>query len=329
MGGRQSAPPRPARRKIASERVRASKKEIRRDAPDFLTVVRSMTGFGAGEIATRTGHYGVEVRSVNHRFCEVVIRLPRDLSSLEDRVRTLVQGRVRRGRVEVALVRDDYGRRPRAVKTDLDLAKAYMSALNELRETLPVSGSPDLSLLLSLPDLVKIEEEKEDVEASWPAVESGIGIAVDRLVAMREAEGARLGVDLVERVSRLERLAVAVAARAPRVVEDYHARLGRRVQELAGSIAVDPGRLAAEVALFADRSDITEELTRFRSHLVQFRTTLAESGAIGRTLEFIVQEMGRETNTIGSKANDLEITRHVIAIKGELESLREQIQNVE
>lgn len=288
-----------------------------------------MTGFGAGEIATGAGRYGVEIRSVNHRFCDVVVRIPRDLSPLEDRVRAIVQGRVFRGRVDVAVVRDDYGRRPRTVKADATLAKAYVDALDGLRQTLSIPGGVDLSLLLSLPDLVKIEEEKEDVEASWPAVERGVTTALDRLIAMRDAEGARLGTDLLERLSRLERLAEAIADRAPRVVEDYHARLGRRAQELAGGVALDPGRLAAEVALFADRSDIAEEVTRFRSHLVQFRATLGGTGAVGRTLEFIVQEMGRETNTIGSKANDLEITRHVIAVKGELESLREQIQNVE
>lgn len=297
--------------------------------PDFLTVARSMTGFGAGEIIAGAGRYGVEVRSVNHRFCEVVVRAPRDLSQLEDRIRALVQSRVLRGRVDVVVVRDDYGRRPRTVKTDTELAKAYISALDGLRQALPVSGTVDLSLLLSLPDLVKIEDEKADVEAAWPAVESGVGAALEKLVAMREAEGARLSADLLARLERMEGFAEGIAARAPAVVEDYHARLERRVQELAGSVAVDPGRLATEVALFADRSDITEELTRFRSHLAQFRTTLAGPGAIGRTLEFIVQEIGREANTIGSKANDLEITRHVIAIKGELESLREQIQNVE
>lgn len=297
--------------------------------PDFLTVARSMTGFGAGEIATATGRYGVEIRSVNHRFSEVVVRLPRDLSPLEDRVRGLVQSRVLRGRLDVAIVRDDYARRPRTVKADVELAKAYVAALDGLRETLPVSGGLDLSLLLSLPDLVKVEEEKEDVEASWPAVERGVGAALDRLVAMRDAEGARLAGDLRERLLRIQHLADAIAERAPGVVEDYRARLGRRVAELAGAVAVDPARLATEVAVFADRADITEELTRLRGHLEQSRATLSESGAIGRTLEFIVQEMGRETNTIGSKANDLEITRRVIAVKGELESLREQIQNVE
>ncbi|HEV2359286.1 MAG TPA: YicC/YloC family endoribonuclease [bacterium] len=297
--------------------------------PDFLTVARSMTGFGAGEIATAMGRYGVEIRAVNHRFSEVVVRLPRDLSPLEDRVRGLVQSRVLRGRLDVAIVRDDYARRPRTVKADVELAKAYVAALDGLRETLPVSGGLDLSLLLSLPDLVKVEEEKEDVEASWPAVERGVGAALDRLVAMRDAEGARLAGDLRERLLRIQHLADAIAERAPGVVEDYRARLGRRVAELAGAVAVDPARLATEVAVFADRADITEELTRLRGHLEQSRATLSESGAIGRTLEFIVQEMGRETNTIGSKANDLEITRRVIAVKGELESLREQIQNVE
>lgn len=309
--------------------MRTSKKEIRRATPDFLTVARSMTGFGAGEVVAGAGRYGVEVRSVNHRFLEVVVRLPRNLSVLEDRVRAVVQSRLLRGRVDVVLVRDDYSRRPRTVKTDVELAKAYVSALDGLRQALPVSGTVDLSVLLSLPDLVKIEEEKEDVEASWPSVESGVSAALDKMVAMREAEGARLAADLLERIARMESLGGAIAARAPKVVEDYHARLERRVQELAGAVAVDPGRLATEVALFADRSDITEELTRFRSHLAQFRATLGNAGAIGRTLEFIVQEIGREANTIGSKANDLEITRHVIAIKGELESLREQIQNVE
>jgi len=292
-------------------------------------MARSMTGFGAGEITTATGRYAVEARSVNHRFCDVFVRLPRDLAPLEDKVRALVQGRILRGRVEIAIMRDDYGKRPRTIKTDLDLASAYVSALNDLKRALPVSGSLDLSLLLSIPDLVRIEEQKEDLEASWPAVAAGVGVALDGLVVMRDAEGARLGADLLERVARLERLAGEVAARAPQVVEEYRTRLGRRVQELAAGVPVDPSRLATEVAVFADRCDITEEVTRFRSHLAQFRTTLASPGAIGRTLEFIVQELGREANTVGSKANDVEITRHVIAIKGELESLREQIQNVE
>lgn len=292
-------------------------------------MARSMTGFGSGEMATAAGRYAVEVRSVNHRFCEVLVRLPRDLGTIEDRVRSLVQTRILRGRVEVAIMREDHGRRPRTVKTDLDLARAYVSALNDLKSALSLSGTLGLSDLLALPDLVRIEEPKEDLEASWPAIAAGVGVALDRLIAMRETEGARLAADMLQRVERLKEHILAIEARAPQIVQEYHARLSRRVAELTGGAPVDPGRLAAEVALFADRSDITEEVTRFRSHLAQFQTTLASGGAVGRTLEFIVQELGRETNTIGSKAGDLEITRRVIAIKGELESLREQIQNIE
>ena len=288
-----------------------------------------MTGFGTGEAATAMGRYAVEVRSVNHRFCEIAVRLPRDLAPLEDQVRTVAQSRILRGRVEVAIIREDQGKRPRTVKTDLDLATAYVTALNELKRSLSLSGPLDFSVLLSLPDLIRIEEQKEDLEACWPALADGVGDALARLVAMRESEGARLASDMRQRVERLAQRIGEVAERAPLAVREYHARLGRRVQEIAGGVPVDEGRLATEVAVFADRSDITEEITRFRSHLVQFRETLASDGAVGRTLEFIVQELGRETNTIGSKANDLEITRRVIAIKGELESLREQIQNVE
>jgi uncharacterized protein (TIGR00255 family) len=292
-------------------------------------MLRSMTGFGTGEVATPFGRYAIEVRSVNHRFCEIVVRLPRDLAPLEDKVRALAQARILRGRVEVAIIREDQGKRPRTVKSDLDLARAYVSALNELKQSLSLSGTLDLSVLVSLPDLIKIEEEKEDLEAVWPALADGVGKAFAELVAMRVGEGARLASDLGQRVERLDRTIGEVEERAPVVIREYHTRLSRRVQELAAGLPIDDARLAAEVAVFAERSDITEEITRFRSHLAQFRDTLASPGAVGRTLEFIVQELGREANTIGSKANDVEIARRVIAVKGELESLREQIQNVE
>jgi uncharacterized protein (TIGR00255 family) len=292
-------------------------------------MARSMTGFGSGETATPTARYSVEIRSVNHRFCEIVVRSPRDLAPLEERVRSMVQGRILRGRVEVAIIRDDHGKRPRTVKTDLDLATAYQGALNDLKRALSISGSLDLTTLLSLPEVVKIEEQKEDLEAAWPAIAKGVAAALDRLVTMREQEGARLAVDLLKRIGHLTEVIMDIEARAPMVVQEYHSRLSRRAQELAAGVPVDPGRLATEVALFADRADITEEVTRFRSHLTQFQSTLAGDGAVGRTLEFIVQELGRETNTIGSKAGDLEITRQTIAVKGELESLREQLQNLE
>jgi uncharacterized protein (TIGR00255 family) len=292
-------------------------------------VVRSMTGFGAGELTITAGRYVVEARSLNHRFLEVLVRLPRDLSPLEDRIRARVQQRVLRGRIEIAIIRENYGKRARTVKVDVDLAKTFTAALNDLKQALELPGTADLSMMVGLPDLIKIEEQKEDLETCWPPISEGIGQALDRLVAMREMEGARLAEDLEQRLGRLSQRIDEVEGRAPMVVKDYAARLMRRIGELVGTVPVDEGRVATEVAVFADRCDIAEEVTRFRSHLAQIRQTLPAGGAIGRTLEFIVQELGREANTMGSKANDLEIARAVIAIKGELESLREQIQNVE
>jgi len=292
-------------------------------------MLRSMTGFGASDLATAAGRYTVEARSLNHRFLEIMVRLPRELAPLEDRIRALVQGRVLRGRVEVAIMRENYGKRLRTVRIDLDLAKAFASALNELKQALELPGSPDLAMLSALPDLIRIEEQKEDLEAAWTAIAEGLEVALSRLVAMREREGARLASDLGQRVRRLAERADEIERRAPLVVQEHAARLTRRIEELIGMPPVDEGRLAAEVAIFADRSDIAEETTRFRSHLAQMQQMLIGSGAAGRTLEFLVQELGREANTIGSKANDVEISRAVIAVKGDLESLREQIQNLE
>ncbi|HKV44600.1 MAG TPA: YicC/YloC family endoribonuclease [bacterium] len=288
-----------------------------------------MTGFGTGDLATPVGRYVVEIRSLNHRFLEVVVRLPRELSPLEDRIRSLAQSRVLRGRVEIAIMRESYGKRVRTVKVDLDLAKTFVTALNDLKQAVGLSGAPDLAMLVGLPDLIKIEEQKEDLEAGWTAIAEGVRKALDRLVAMREAEGARLSSDLEQRVQRLGERIEEIERRAPAVVKEYAARLAKRIAELMGTTPVDEGRVATEMAFFADRCDVSEEITRFRSHLAQVRQHLAQDGAIGRTLEFLVQELGREANTIGSKANDLEISRAVIAVKGELENLREQIQNVE
>ena len=292
-------------------------------------MLRSMTGFGASDLATAAGRYTVEARSLNHRFLEITVRLPRELAPLEDRIRALVQGRVLRGRVEVAIMRENYGKRLRTVRIDLDLAKAFASALNELKQALELPGSPDLAMLSALPDLIRIEEQKEDLEAAWTAIAEGLEVALSRLVAMREREGARLASDLGQRVRRLAERADEIERRAPLVVQEHAARLTRRIEELIGMPPVDEGRLAAEVAIFADRSDIAEETTRLRSHLAQMQQMLIGDGPAGRTLEFLVQELGREANTIGSKANDVEISRAVIAVKGDLESLREQIQNLE
>ena len=293
-------------------------------------MIRSMTGFGTATALTTGGRLSVEVRSVNHRFSEVQLRLPRDLTPLEDRVRSIVQTRVHRGRVEVVVMREDGARRPRTIRTDLDLAAAYARALRDVAGAVGASGELTLAQIAGLPDVLRIEEDRVDVDALWPSLEPAVAAATDALVGMRAAEGRRLAGDLLTRADALQRMTEEIALRSRDVVRAYGERLRGRLAELLDETPVDEARMATELALFAERSDITEELTRLRSHLVQFRQTVSgEDGALGRKLEFILQEISRETNTIGSKANDLETTRIVITMKSELESLREQIQNVE
>ncbi len=296
-------------------------------------MVRSMTGYGAAEVEAQTGRWWVEVRSTNHRFLEVVVRLPRDLGALEDRVRAAVAGRVRRGRVEV-LVREEATGRARSVTVDTELARQYAQALETLRRELGIQDSLNLAALLALPEVVRLEEVRPDVELAWQALRTGLDQALDSLVRMREAEGAHLAEDLAARVARVEEWVEEVSRRAEELPRVYAQRLRERVAELVRALGVerppDEARLAMEVAAFADRCDVREELVRLRSHLHQARALLhASDGAVGRKLEFLLQEMQREVNTVGSKAGDLDVTRAVLEMKSELEAIREQVQNVE
>jgi len=294
-----------------------------------------MTGYGLGEVRAQGGRWVVEARSVNHRFLEVNVRLPRGLQALEDRIRAAFAERLLRGRVDVSIIREDPARRGRAVRVDAELARQYAMALEELRQALNLSDPVPLSVLLSLPDVIRVEEAAEDPEALWAELQPAVEQCADRLLRMREAEGARLAQDLLERLDRIEEEVDRISARAPEVVRAYAARLRRRVGELLreGGVpegAVDEARLSMEVALFADRSDIREEVVRLRSHLAEARGILQQgTGSVGRKLEFLLQEMMREANTVGAKAGDLEIARAVLGIKSELEGLREQAQNLE
>lgn len=291
--------------------------------------VRSMTGFGRGEAGGDLGRIVVEMKAVNHRFSEVVFRMPRQFSALEEPARKLIQSRVSRGRVDV-FVSWEAAAKARGVKVDKELAMAYYNALMELRGEIGSKSELSLDTLAKLPDVLKVEEGEVTAEDLWPAFEAATATAVDNLIAMREREGANLVQDLLARIARIEELGQFVAQRAPQVVDEYRARLTRRLEDLLGqSNVVDPQRLAQEVAIFADRSDITEEIQRLTSHISQFRAALAGGDAVGRKLDFLVQEIGREVNTIGSKANDATITSHVVDGKSELEKVREQVQNIE
>ena len=293
--------------------------------------VRSMTGRGTGAAAGRLARVEAELSSVNRKQLDVSVGLPRFLASFESRVQEKIQRALSRGRVngEVRVAWAEAGRQSGA-RVDEGVARAHVAALRRAAKRLGLPDDLAASALLSLPGVVGFEHGAKDIEALWPLVERALDAALVRLQAMRRKEGAALGRDLQARRKALIRLAREIGGRAPAVAEAYRANLLRRIgAALPGAELAGDERVLKEIALFADRSDIAEELVRLESHLAQAGDLLRAGGVAGRALDFLVQEMGREINTIGSKANDGEITRRVIAFKAELERIREQVQNIE
>ena len=287
-----------------------------------------MTGFGAGRGDSAGEEVDVEVRSVNHKFCEVKLRLPRELMALEVELVRQVKERLARGGVEVT-VRRGTARGARAPRVDAALAAEYCAAFQEASRQLGLPGEVTLAQVLAAEGVVSLEERAADLPAARAAAAQALGRALDSLTAMREREGEALGRDLESRLRTLEGWLARVAAVAPQSVEQQRARLQERVQELARGHVVDAARLATEVALFADRVDVAEELTRLRSHLSQVRALVAGREPAGRKMDFLVQEMHREVNTVGSKSQSAEVAAAVVEMKAEIERMREQVQNVE
>ena len=291
--------------------------------------MRSMTGYGRGSIERDGRELTLELKTVNHRFLDLNIRLPRALLFLEDGLRKGLNARLSRGHVDVFInyrnVRED----AREVTLDGALLKAYARAMDEAALLVPgVKDDRALTRLVSMPDVLTVAERSEDQESVTALCADVLNLACDALEQMREREGESIGRDLAAKVDNLERIAGEIADRAPGVVKDYQQRLNERIAELLQS-PPDPQRLAQEVAIFADRAAIDEELVRLSSHFAQFRHLLAASEPVGRKLDFLVQEMNREANTIGSKASDLEIGKRVVEAKAEIEKIREQVQNIE
>lgn len=293
-----------------------------------------MTGFGAGDAAGAGARITVEMKSVNHRFLDVNVKGPREYVSLEPRIVEAVRGRMRRGKIDVFVARRPDLSAPNAVKVDLALARAYREALRTLQSELDLEGQVDVEMVAGQRDVLLVGGSDPDPEADWPAVHQAVETALERLAAMRAEEGRRLGEDLRSNLSALRRLSVEARERAPKVVEDYRLRLQERLARLLGeggepATQLDPSRLAQEVALLAERTDVHEELVRLDSHLDQLGAIVDEGGEMGRKLDFLLQEIGREVNTLGSKANDAELARTVVELKSVAERIREQVQNVE
>jgi uncharacterized protein (TIGR00255 family) len=293
--------------------------------------MKSMTGYGRSE-CTRAGlKVTVEVSSVNRRQSELSLGLPRELEALEPRIREEINRRIARGRLSVRVTLQSGAQAVLgSAMINRPLAQAYARELAELARDLRLAANLTLDTLVRLPGVVQGDERLGDPDAVWPAVNEALGGALDGLLRMRAREGAYLARDLARRVGAMRKLANRLRRHAPGVARRYRDALMQRLRA-AGLEAVDPGdaRLLKEMALFAERSDITEELTRLQSHFQQFDDCRAATEPVGRTLDFLAQEMNREINTIGSKANDAAISRAVVALKAELERFREQAQNVE
>jgi uncharacterized protein (TIGR00255 family) len=291
-------------------------------------MIRSMTGFGAGRRASGGEEISIEIRAVNHKFCEVKVRIPRELAALEPAVARAVKDRLARGGIDVSLRRTGPGG-AMAPRVDAALAEAYARAYAEVGARLGLHGQVALADIVGAEGVIRLDDRDADVEAARAAAERAMAQALDALVAMRAREGEALRRDLEARLATVEGLVVRVEALAPLAVEHHRARLAERVVELTRGVPLDPGRLAQEIALLAERTDVAEEVTRLRSHVAQARQLLGSGEPAGRKLDFLVQEMHREANTIGSKSQHAEISGVVVALKAEIARMREQVQNVE
>jgi len=291
--------------------------------------MNSMTGYGRGEAARGGAKFTVEISTVNRKQAELSLYLPRELDALESRARDEINAKVSRGRIAARVQWTAKSGDRAQVEIDRNLAKEYAKEYRKLATDLKLGGEVSLDTILRAPGVLQTSEEELDVESLWTPLRTAVRAALKELLAMRAREGANLKKDLQKRIDALQKSVKAVKRQAPKTVRRHREALLERLNQSGLDLKLDDERVLKEVALFADRIDITEELTRLESHFGQFADYAKSKGPVGRTLDFLSQEMNREVNTIGSKANDPLISRLVVAMKSELEKFREQVQNVE
>lgn len=295
-------------------------------------MARSMTGFGRGQLVLADRKCNIEIKSINSKYCDIQIRLPKILNGLENRIRESVTKTLNRGKIDVFVNYEDNREDSKIVTVDLPLVKAYQHALEEIALIIGYEEKIYASQIAKMNDVLQVQVVQLEEEESWKLISSALDDALNAICAMREKEGNSLILDVMLKCSSMEFFRKQILLRAPLVSLEYSTRLQQRITDLAGDLAkdlIDEQRLAMEVAIFADKCAIDEELVRLDSHIAQLQSTLQENQAVGKKLDFILQEMNREINTIGSKANDITITKCVVEMKTELEKIREQIQNIE
>lgn len=293
-------------------------------------MIKSMTGFGRGENSDDKKRFSIEIKSVNHRYNDIIIRMPRHLSYLEEKIKKMIKEKIKRGRIEVYINLENIAGSDFKIDINLDLAREYKSALDLLNKELALEDIINLEDITKYSDIINVEKKEDDEDIIWNVLYPAVESATEDLELMRSKEGEKLVFDINKRVDYIKELSVNVEKRAPLVVEEYKEKLENRIKNLLDiSVQVDDSKLANEVAYFADKASVTEEIIRLYSHIEQLKDTLNSDDTVGRKLDFIIQEMNREANTIGSKASDIDITKDVVEIKSELEKIREQVQNIE
>lgn len=298
-------------------------------------MVQSMTGYGRGGVEQENFSFACEIKTVNHRYAELAVRLPRFLNPVENKIRRLILDRIPRGHMDVFITASYTGSGAKKVKIDKALAKAYYDNLKDLQQYLSLKEKNDAGTLLFIagqPDVLVAEEQEVDLTPLWPLMEKAVKDALDHLETMRQAEGDNISRDVKSRIALIEADLAKIEKREPETVAEYRKRLTDNIRQLlrdAGAGPLDESRIIEETAVYADKVNTTEEMVRLHSHLRQFRQLFTEAKPVGRRMDFLVQEMNRESNTIASKAGDAQIIQTVVDMKSEIEKVREQIQNVQ
>lgn len=291
-------------------------------------MIKSMTGFGLGKYENNSREYTVEIRAINHRYNDISIKMPRYLSSIEDRIRVYISKNLSRGKIDVSISLVNMSSEGRNIKIDKGLAEIYIKEMKSLVEDFGITDDISATSIMKMPDIVTINNDA-DVETYWNELQNALEIALKNITLARETEGKRLAEDIKARLSQISSYVDRAEEKSSELLEEYRTKLVNRANELKANEIMDENRLGQEIVLFADKSSICEEITRLKSHIKSLENMLNSDGSIGKKLDFLLQEMNRETNTIGSKANCLDITQLVVEMKNEIENIREQIQNIE
>ena len=292
-------------------------------------MVKSMTGYGRATETLNKRGITVEVKSVNHRFLDCTVKTPRAYIFLDDPIKSVVSTYISRGKTDIFITVDNSGAENVNVKINESLLRGYMDVFAKLKEEYGIRDDVSVTNIVRIPDMMNVEKQDDDIEELTADVTKVLKVALEGHSEMRIKEGKKLAEDILGRLDLLENMAEQVEIRSPKRVEEYREKLEARMREVLESAMIEPQRILTEAAVFADKVAVDEETVRLRSHIAQFRDMLASGGAIGRKLDFLVQELNREVNTIGSKSNDLEMTAIVVDMKSEIEKIREQVQNIE